>query len=165
MCLYRHQSWMLSSHHIWTNQRTEFHHFLAHGWEMVLSLCRRHTSPDTYVHPNTERQTQQTGTIMEDVPNSGKSAETCPVCLDQIREKKTLKCRHSFCSECIALVFRRKPACPICNTYHGEYTGTQPDGTMTVTRSWQALPGFEDCGSIVIEYFFPSGIQGVRRTL
>ncbi|XP_078111051.1 putative E3 ubiquitin-protein ligase DTX3 [Sander vitreus] len=31
---------------------------------------------------------------------------------------------------------------------------------MTVIRSWQSLPGFELCGSIVIQYSFPEGIQG-----
>ncbi|KAA8591105.1 hypothetical protein FQN60_002048 [Etheostoma spectabile] len=30
---------------------------------------------------------------------------------------------------------------------HEECTGTQPEGTMTVTRRWQSLPGFELCGS------------------
>ncbi|XP_008281377.1 probable E3 ubiquitin-protein ligase DTX3 [Stegastes partitus] len=88
------------------------------------------------------------------------SAEDCVICLDRIREKKTLKCLHSFCSECIESVFRLKPACPICNTYHGVYTGTQPEGQMLVTSSWQSLPGFEGCGSIVIQYSFPAGIQG-----
>lgn len=104
---------------------------------------------------------------MENTPNSHsgdfrKSTEDCAICLDKIQEKKTLKCLHSFCSECIDSVFKFKPACPICNTYHGQHTGNQPEGTMTVTRSWQRLPGFEHCGSIVIQYTFPAGIQGVR---
>ncbi|KAE8293422.1 putative E3 ubiquitin-protein ligase DTX3 [Larimichthys crocea] len=102
---------------------------------------------------------------MESRPNDHtdvvhKSAEDCAICLDKIQGKKTLKCLHSFCSECIDSVFKFKPACPICNTYHGEYTGTQPEGTMTVTQSWLNLPGFEHCGCIVIQYSFPSGIQG-----
>ncbi|XP_070825034.1 probable E3 ubiquitin-protein ligase DTX3 [Chaetodon trifascialis] len=96
---------------------------------------------------------------MENRANS-QSGEDCAICLDTIRVKKTLRCSHSFCSECIESVFKCKPACPICNTYHGEYTGNQPEGTMTVTRSWQHLPGFEHCGSIVIQYNFPAGIQG-----
>lgn len=90
------------------------------------------------------------------------SAEDCAICLDKIQKKKTLKCLHSFCSECIDTVFSRKPACPICNTFHGVYTGTQPSGSMTVTRSWQNLPGYEHCGCIIIQYSFPAGIQGVR---
>ncbi|KAF0036316.1 hypothetical protein F2P81_011628 [Scophthalmus maximus] len=89
-----------------------------------------------------------------------KSAEDCAICLDKVQEERTLKCRHSFCSQCIDSVFRVRPACPICNTYHGVYTGTQPPGTMTVTRSWQRLPGYEHCGCIVIQYSFPAGTQG-----
>ncbi|XP_040009277.1 probable E3 ubiquitin-protein ligase DTX3 [Xiphias gladius] len=92
-----------------------------------------------------------------------KSPEDCAICLDKIQDRKMLKCLHSFCSECIDAVFRFKPACPICNTYHGVYTGTQPEGTMTVTRSWQRLPGFERCGCIIITYSFPAGIQGAEH--
>ena len=87
--------------------------------------------------------------------------DNCPICLDAIRDKKTLKCRHYFCTGCIDSVFRYKPACPVCNTFYGIYHGTQPQGTMTVTRSRQCLPGFDNCGSIAIEYRFPPGIQGV----
>lgn len=88
--------------------------------------------------------------------------EDCAICLDTVHERKTLKCSHSFCSACIDSVFKLKPACPICNTYYGEYTGTQPEGSMTDMRSYLRLPGFERCGSIVIQYTFPAGIQGVR---
>ncbi|KAJ0036823.1 hypothetical protein NQD34_005500 [Periophthalmus magnuspinnatus] len=88
------------------------------------------------------------------------NTQDCSICLDRIKDRKTLKCRHSFCSQCIDSVFRLKPACPICNTFHGLYTGTQPDGTMSVTRSFQSLPGYEHCGSIAIDYVFASGIQG-----
>ncbi|XP_003963238.3 probable E3 ubiquitin-protein ligase DTX3 [Takifugu rubripes] len=88
------------------------------------------------------------------------SAEDCAICLDRIQGKKTLKCSHSFCSECLESSFKRKPACPVCNTFYGTHTGNQPEGTMTVTRSQQRLPGYERCGSIVIHYIFPAGIQG-----
>lgn len=94
-----------------------------------------------------------------------KTTEDCVICLDKIKGRKTLSCCHSFCSECIDSFFKFKPACPVCNTYHGEYRGNQPEGTMTVTRSWQRLPGYEHCGSIVIQYIFPAGIQGVRPTV
>lgn len=101
---------------------------------------------------------------MENPANNTKHADStgdCAICLERIQRKKTLKCQHSFCSECIDSVFRLKPACPICNTFHGVYTGTQPQGTMTVTHSFLKLPGFENCGSIIIQYSFPGGIQGV----
>nr|XP_020474913.1 probable E3 ubiquitin-protein ligase DTX3 [Monopterus albus] len=103
--------------------------------------------------------------MMEDTQNkhscvATKRMDDCAICLDTILDKKTLKCLHSFCSGCIDSVFKFKPACPICNAYHGVYTGTQPVGTMTERRSWQRLPGFEHCQSIVITYSFPEGIQG-----
>ncbi|XP_049978351.1 protein mono-ADP-ribosyltransferase PARP14-like [Alexandromys fortis] len=37
--------------------------------------------------------------------------------------------------------------------------GNQPDGTMTFTTSRQSLPGYEDCGTIEIQYIMGSGIQ------
>lgn len=101
--------------------------------------------------------------MMENSANNTKNVDStgdCAICLERIQRKKTLKCQHSFCSECIDSVFTVKPACPICNTFHGVYTGTQPQGKMTVTRSILKLPGFENCGSIVIQYSFPAGIQG-----
>ncbi|XP_047465427.1 probable E3 ubiquitin-protein ligase DTX3 [Mugil cephalus] len=94
---------------------------------------------------------------------AGRSVEDCAICLETIQKKKTLQCLHSFCSQCIDSVFSFKPACPICNTYYGVYTGTQPEGTMTVTRSFQSLPGFEGCGSLIINYIFPAGIQGPQH--
>ncbi|MEQ2202349.1 hypothetical protein XENOCAPTIV_022436, partial [Xenoophorus captivus] len=101
--------------------------------------------------------------MMENPANRTKHAEStgdCAICLEKIQRKKTLKCQHSFCSECIDSVFSLKPACPICNTFHGVYTGTQPQGTMTVNSSLMKLPGFEKCGTLVIQYTFPAGIQG-----
>lgn len=155
------------------------HHLLAHGRgsssrnESVIDLFdvthlwrhTDHTKPSASVHGKASRNRK----MMENKPNRNSlvsnSTDDCAVCLDTIQEKKTLKCLHSFCSQCIDSVFKLKPACPICNTYHGVYTGTQPQGTMTVTRSWQDVPGFEHCGSITIHYYFSSGTQGVRRNI
>ncbi|KAG9340279.1 hypothetical protein JZ751_021726 [Albula glossodonta] len=91
-------------------------------------------------------------------PDNGE--ENCIICMDSILEKRTLeKCRHSFCASCIRDLFKVKPACPVCNTFYGAYTGTQPrNGSMNITRSWQHLPGYE-CGTIIIDYHFPPGIQ------
>lgn len=131
---------------------------------------RTQNNPFASKHGNATYLLSHTRKMMENRPNNHsavvlKSAEDCAICLDKIQRKKTLNCSHSFCSECIDSLFKLKPACPICNTYHGEYTGNQPEGTMTVMRSWQRLPGYERCGSIVIQYSFPAGIQGVRLTV
>uniref|UniRef100_A0A8C7GIC8 E3 ubiquitin-protein ligase n=1 Tax=Oncorhynchus kisutch TaxID=8019 RepID=A0A8C7GIC8_ONCKI len=78
------------------------------------------------------------------------------------QEKITLKCSHSFCSSCIDSFFKIKPACPVCNSFHGTYEGTQPrNGIMTVRRNWHCLPGYEEGnGHITIDYHFPAGVQG-----
>ncbi|CAN9516152.1 unnamed protein product [Ophioblennius macclurei] len=93
-------------------------------------------------------------------PGPGPVPEVCAVCLDVMRDKRTLRCRHSFCSSCVAAAFSVKPACPLCNAYHGRHTGTQPNGTMTVCRHPKCLPGHERCGCFIIRYSFPAGIQG-----
>ena len=53
--------------------------------------------------------------------------------------------------------------CPSCKTIYGEKTGTQPRGKMEVFTFQMSLPGHEDCGTILIVYNIPHGIQ-VRGT-
>ncbi|KAL2092399.1 hypothetical protein ACEWY4_012197 [Coilia grayii] len=88
--------------------------------------------------------------------------ETCPICMDTFTEKKTLpQCKHSFCKDCLRRAFDLKPACPICGVLYGELKGTQPEGgSMRVTHDRSHLPGYERYGTIVIEYYIPSGTQG-----
>ncbi|XP_055462017.1 probable E3 ubiquitin-protein ligase DTX2 [Psammomys obesus] len=50
--------------------------------------------------------------------------------------------------------------CPSCKAIYGEKTGTQPWGKMEVFRFHMPLPGHEDCGTILIVYNIPHGIQG-----
>ena len=49
--------------------------------------------------------------------------------------------------------------CPSCKTIYGEKTGTQPRGKMEVFTFQMSLPGHEDCGTILIVYNIPHGIQ------
>lgn len=49
--------------------------------------------------------------------------------------------------------------CPSCKTIYGEKTGTQPRGKMEVFSFQVSLPGHEDCGTILIVYNIPHGIQ------
>ncbi|KAJ8380447.1 hypothetical protein SKAU_G00012250 [Synaphobranchus kaupii] len=90
--------------------------------------------------------------------------DNCPICLEAIIEsqKKTLsRCKHSFCKDCLSKAFESKPACPVCGTLYGSLKGTQPgDGSMTVSTNRIPLPGNDRCGSIVIRYYIPNGIQG-----
>lgn len=90
--------------------------------------------------------------------------ESCPICMEPIAtaEKKTLRCKHSFCRNCLKTAFDYKPVCPTCGELYGTLTGTQPDGgEMRSTTSSASLPGYEKYGTITIHYYIPSGIQKV----
>lgn len=91
--------------------------------------------------------------------------ESCPICMEPIiiTEKETLECKHSFCRNCLKKAFDYKPVCPTCGKLYGILTGTQPDrGKMNVSKSSSSLPGYDQCGTIIIHYYIPSGIQKVR---
>lgn len=88
--------------------------------------------------------------------------ESCPICMEAIltTEKETLKCKHSFCRNCLMKAFNYKPVCPTCGELYGILTGIQPDGgKMNVTKTPSSLPGHEQYGTIIIQYYIPSGIQ------
>lgn len=86
--------------------------------------------------------------------------DSCAICMDTISNKRVLpKCKHEFCSSCITKALSFKPVCPLCQMSYGIQKGNQPKGTMTFTTSRQSLPGYADCGSIVIQYIIESGIQ------
>jgi len=48
----------------------------------------------------------------------------------------------------------------VCKEVQGVIQGNQPKGEMRTHRKYDRLPGYYDCGTIVIQYSFPSGIQG-----
>ena len=74
---------------------------------------------------------------------------------------KKLPCGHTFCKDCIGQHMKTKKNCPICGKVFGEITGNQPKGQMNKYRIRNSLPGYERYETIVIEYVFPSGLQGV----
>ena len=85
----------------------------------------------------------------------------CPICLSDFSDKKTLsKCGHSFCTGCIDEAFKHQQKCPVCYTVYNPLTGNQPEGHMFTSYQSTSLPGFNSCGTIVISYAIPSGVQG-----
>lgn len=97
--------------------------------------------------------------------NKDPDDESCPICMEPIdpTKKKTLRCKHSFCKQCLKKAFEYKPVCPTCGEIYSALTGTQPDGgRMAVSHSSSSLPGYERYGTIIIHYSIPSGIQKVR---
>lgn len=89
-----------------------------------------------------------------------KDEDNCIICMDTIRNKQVLpKCKHEFCSSCISKAMSFKPVCPVCLTPYGVQKGNQPEGTMAHIIQKDSLPGYEGCGTIVIQYSFGDGIQ------
>lgn len=99
----------------------------------------------------------------EDGAAAGNSEdETCTICMDPFTNKKQLKCKHEFCEACLEQAIQSQgPICPICKDVFGAIEGNQPEGTMKTRRDSHSLPGFKNCGTIVIGYSFPNGIQTV----
>lgn len=88
--------------------------------------------------------------------------ETCIICMDPFTNKKQLKCKHGFCEACLEQAIQNQGhICPICKDVFGAIEGNQPEGTMRTSRESCSLPGFKNCGTIVITYTIPSGIQTV----
>lgn len=88
--------------------------------------------------------------------------DECPICMEKITNKEILrKCNHAFCKSCINQAMEYKQACPVCNTVYGLVKGDQPRGTMSTRRISSHLPGYPNCGTIVITYDMCSGVQTV----
>ncbi|XP_042073457.1 uncharacterized protein LOC102292484 isoform X3 [Haplochromis burtoni] len=86
--------------------------------------------------------------------------ERCPICLDKFENKKQLKCKHEFCKDCLRRAQEANgPICPICRVVFGKIVGDQPDGRMSHQILTIPLPGYSDCGTIMISYEIPSGTQ------
>ncbi|XP_011369856.1 probable E3 ubiquitin-protein ligase DTX2 isoform X1 [Pteropus vampyrus] len=109
--------------------------------------------------------------------------EDCIICMEKlsvvsgysdVTDSKTIgpvavgclsKCSHAFHLLCLLAMYCNgnkdgSLQCPSCKTIYGEKTGTQPRGKMEVFRFQVSLPGHEDCGTILIVYNIPHGIQG-----
>ncbi|XP_029998403.1 E3 ubiquitin-protein ligase DTX3L [Sphaeramia orbicularis] len=105
-----------------------------------------------------------TRTLSDPLPTQSKDPEdeSCPICMETIVQsaKETLRCKHSFCKDCLRKAFEYKAVCPTCGQIYGTLTGTQPEGgRMDVTTDPSALPGYEQYGTITIHYRIPGGIQ------
>ncbi|XP_077930571.1 putative E3 ubiquitin-protein ligase DTX2 isoform X4 [Halichoerus grypus] len=108
--------------------------------------------------------------------------EDCIICMEKlsvvsgysdVTDSKTIgpmavghlaKCSHAFHLLCLLAMYCNgnkdgSLQCPSCKTIYGEKTGTQPRGKMEVFKFQVSLPGHEDCGTILIVYNIPHGIQ------
>ncbi|XP_070262421.1 E3 ubiquitin-protein ligase DTX3L isoform X2 [Myotis yumanensis] len=89
-----------------------------------------------------------------------KEEDMCAICMEPINNKLVLpKCKHEFCTPCIKKAMTYKSTCPLCQAVYGVQKGNQPEGTMSVDYIGDSLPGYENYGSIVINYNMRGGIQ------
>jgi len=92
--------------------------------------------------------------------------EDCVICMCPMTRPKKLSCGHAFCADCIDESFKRcQPKCPSCGRLFGVMKGNQPLGTMNVQSVPDSLAGFERCGTLLITYSIPSGMQNVSPVL
>ncbi|GAB1290297.1 E3 ubiquitin-protein ligase [Apodemus speciosus] len=96
---------------------------------------------------------------------SGYSDVTDSKALGPMVVGRLTKCSHAFHLLCLLAMYCNgnkdgSLQCPSCKAIYGEKTGTQPWGKMEVFRFHMSLPGHEDCGTILIVYNIPHGIQG-----
>ncbi|XP_062401073.1 E3 ubiquitin-protein ligase DTX3L-like [Sardina pilchardus] len=84
--------------------------------------------------------------------------------MDEFTDKEKLLCGHAFCKDCLRQSVESMGAtCPVCKKVFGKIVGDQPDGTMTHYTQNICLPGFKRCGSIVINYHIPNGLQSSKH--
>ncbi|XP_041362739.1 uncharacterized protein DDB_G0290685-like [Gigantopelta aegis] len=134
-----------------------------HSTESSNSVTKTDNKQDTkesHYHDNSKQEKdekQKHKAISEDG-----TKEMCVICMEEIKDPKKLdKCGHVFCRSCITDCFEKfKPVCPTCNMVYGVVRGTQPEeGTMNVTNNSGSLPGYPECGMIIIDYVFHDGVQ------
>ncbi|KAJ8376931.1 hypothetical protein SKAU_G00075110 [Synaphobranchus kaupii] len=81
--------------------------------------------------------------------------ETCPLCMEPLKEKQRLICTHAFCAACLKrYVATLGLQCPVCLKAL-RVVGDQPEGQMT-SKYFNNIFGF-DC--VVMKYNIPWGIQ------
>ena len=88
----------------------------------------------------------------------------CCICMDKAEDPKALKqCGHIFCHDCISTAFSHKPVCPVCGVVVGKVQGDQPkNGKMSHSIDDRSVEGYPNSRTIVINYYFPDGIQEVN---
>lgn len=90
---------------------------------------------------------------------AGKNDE-CAICLDTVKNARSLKCKHVFCTSCVEIALHYDNRCPVCKDLQWVVQGNQPIGEMQVQKLRQSLPGYKGFGTILITYYFPPGTQG-----
>ena len=98
--------------------------------------------------------------------------DDCKICLEKLEYESSFDetfgpiqlntCGHQFHSGCVKRMVKGKDyiQCPVCRTILGTKTGDQPlTGQMTWTKNSRTIPGYPNCGIIIITYKMMPGIQ------
>jgi deltex-like protein len=98
------------------------------------------------------------------VPSTVVSSEDCPICIEDLAFRsdvvRIVKCGHHYHKACLEQALAVCNKCPTCRAVLGEPTGTCPFGRMKIISSTSMqCGGFEDVGTIELEYRIYSGIQ------
>ena len=54
--------------------------------------------------------------------------DKCAICLDTLKNARTLKCKHVFCTSCVKRALKYDNRCPVCKEPQGAVQGNQPKG-------------------------------------
>jgi deltex-like protein len=90
-------------------------------------------------------------------------SEECAICFKKLHSIGLVVllrgCSHKFHKTCLEASLNYDPRCPQCRKPITEPRGKSPSGTMIISTQKQPCGGYEDCGSISVQYSLPSGTQ------
>ena len=92
----------------------------------------------------------------------------CSKCEEQCTNPTVFpKCGHGFRKGCMDRDSRINKVCPLCRVPYGEVqSGNQPvGGDMECSFDRESLPGYGKCGTIIVKYNIPDGLQGTTSSL
>ena len=96
---------------------------------------------------------------MQATPPTGEPK--CSMCMNLNKDPVyPVNCGHYFCKSCTKRFIEKAMICPVCKK-ENLFRGNQPAGFIAWRREFSSLPGYEECGTIVITYSFSKGIQGI----
>lgn len=118
-------------------------------------------------HPETKNQIFDKYNIIDN--STLDKDETCSLCICEFEENDIIiqfeECKgHFFHKKCegnmdILNYILKHPQCPVCKKSYGTIVGNMPTGFMNVQKTSQKLLGYENYGTIIIDFIFPEGIQ------
>lgn len=122
--------------------------------------------------PKGAQRTQMIENVMRNARMQLSCADTCSICLEDFNDAEYARVGfclpscvgHFFHRGCIQQQLENKGKCAVCSYMYIITEGNQPkSGTMQISflpAGQYTLSGFEEHGTILIQYDFPSGTQG-----